>query len=399
MSAKHAAVAAELSWPQVHAFRLQRHGLAARAPKRQLTKVVGAIGGAQAQVMSAAEMQIAVRVACTTADVRAALWHERTLAKTWLMRGTLHLVAATDLPLYAAAMGTFRPTASWLKYFHMTERDLAEFVDTIGRTLSDTPMTKEEIAAVAARGRSKRVAEHLRSGWGSLFKPVARSGLLCFGPNRGTNVTFVRPAAWLRSWREIDPEEARVEVARRYLSTYGPATKADFRRWLAPGWPSGPAAAWAGLESEIVPVSVEGARCEMLARDVAAAMKTKPAPSVQLLPLFDQYLMGYVSRDHLFDRIHRWKVSRVAGWISAVVLVGGRVEGTWTHTSSNGTLRLVVAPFARLSPRVRSDVAERARTLARSMGLEAAEVTVLDAAGGGAKAQRSARRSRPLPPG
>jgi len=83
----------ELSWAQVHAFRLQRHHLTRRAPKKHLAKVVGEIGGAQAQLMSAAERQIATWVDCKVADVREALWQERSLVKTWLMRGTLHLAA------------------------------------------------------------------------------------------------------------------------------------------------------------------------------------------------------------------------------------------------------------------------------------------------------------------
>src|SRR5690242_16483416 len=66
--------AAEVTWSQVHAFRMQRHHLVRRAPKKDLTRVVAAIGGAQAQLMSAAELQIAVRVDCSVADVRTALW-------------------------------------------------------------------------------------------------------------------------------------------------------------------------------------------------------------------------------------------------------------------------------------------------------------------------------------
>ena len=82
----------ELSWAQVHAFRLQRHHLTRRAPKKDLAKVGGEIGGAQAQLMSAAERQIATWVDCKVADVREALWQEKSLVK-WLMRGTLHLAA------------------------------------------------------------------------------------------------------------------------------------------------------------------------------------------------------------------------------------------------------------------------------------------------------------------
>jgi hypothetical protein len=73
--------ATELSWAEVHAFRLERHHLARRAAKEDLARVVGDIGGVQAQVMSAAELQAAVRVDCQVQDVRDALWKHKTLAK------------------------------------------------------------------------------------------------------------------------------------------------------------------------------------------------------------------------------------------------------------------------------------------------------------------------------
>jgi hypothetical protein len=74
--------AAELSWAQVHAFRMARHHLTYRAPKKDLARVVGDIGGVQAQVMSAAELQVVVRADGTVEDVRKALWNDKTLVKT-----------------------------------------------------------------------------------------------------------------------------------------------------------------------------------------------------------------------------------------------------------------------------------------------------------------------------
>jgi len=177
-----APVAAELSWPQVHAFRLQRHHLAGRAPKQDLARVVGEVGGAQAQVMSAAEMQIAVRAECSVADVRDALWKQRSLVKTWLMRGTLHLARAEDLPVYTAAMGRhwIRIQPSWLKFMGVSETELWQLVDEIGAALDGTPLTREELIGVVGRGRSQHIRDILRSGWGGMLKPAARNGRLCF---------------------------------------------------------------------------------------------------------------------------------------------------------------------------------------------------------------------------
>src|SRR5207248_11387881 len=177
-------VAAELTWPQVHAFRLQRHHLAGRAAQKDLARAVGDIGGVQAQLMSAAELQIAVRVDCTVADVRKALWTERTLVKTWLMRGTLHLIPAEDLPLYTAAMSGrwMRLRPSWLKYMQTTESEFWKLANDVGAALDGEPLTREELIDVVGKGKSPHIHEVLRSGWGGMLKPAARSGLLCFGP-------------------------------------------------------------------------------------------------------------------------------------------------------------------------------------------------------------------------
>jgi hypothetical protein len=370
-------MAASFSWPQVHAFRLQRHHLNGRAPSQDLARVVGEIVGAQAQVMSAAELQIAVRTQCTVKDVRDSLWKDRTLVKTWLMRGTLHLTRAKDLPIFTAAMGRhwIRLRGSWLKFMGVSETELWELVDDIGAALGGAPVTREELIAIVGRGRSEHVKTILRSGWGGMLKPAARNGRLCFGPSRGQSVTFVNPRQWLGGWHDVDPETAIVEMARRYLRVYGPSTRVDFARWWG-AWPGVGAAAWKALAPELVTVSVEGTRLDALAVDVEAITRSRIAEPVRLLPLFDPYLMGHARRDHMLERTHAARVSRTAGWISAVLLVDGVIAGTWTHTAAGKTLRVAIAPFSRLSAAVKRQARDRAAEIATALGATKVELAV-----------------------
>src|SRR5438552_292400 len=367
----------ELTWPQVHAFRLQRHHLTGRAPRNDLARVVGDIGGAQAQVMSAAELQVAVRADCTVADVRKALWTNKKLVKTWLMRGTLHLVPADDLPVFTAAMSSHlvRSPAAWLRYTQLTEREFTDAIQAIGDALDGQALTREELIAKVANGRSERIRIALGSGWGGLLKPVARKGMLCFGPSRGQSVTFVQPRQWLGRWRDLDPEAALVEMGRRYLRAYGPATKNDFARWWG-NWPGIGKAAWVGMKNELVPMSVEGQRADILAADLDAITSMAPVSGVQLLPGFDPYLMGHSSRDHLFDAQYRWRVSRIAGWISPVVVQDGRVVATWTHQVARTTLVVTVSPFHKLAPPTLKQVSVRAQEIAAALGLAGATAKV-----------------------
>ena len=370
-------VAAELTWEQVHAFRLARQHLTHRAPKKDLARVTGDIGGAQAQVMSAAELQVAVRADCTVADVRKALWTDKKLVKTWLMRGTLHLVPADDLPVFTAAMSSHlvRSPAAWLKYTQLTERAFTDVIQAIGDALDGQALTREELIAKVGKGRSERIQIALGSGWGGLLKPVARKGMLCFGPSRGQSVTFVQPRQWLGRWRDLDPEAALVEMGRRYLRAYGPATKNDFARWWG-NWPGIGKAAWVGMKDEVVPVSVEGQRADILAADLDTITSMAPVSGVQLLPGFDPYLMGHSSRDHLFDAQYRWRVSRIAGWISPVVLQDGRVVATWTPQGAKTTLVITLSPFRKLAVPTMKQVSVRAQEIAAALGLAGATAKV-----------------------
>ena len=75
------------------AWRLRRHHLHEPAPAAAMLEVAAAICGLHAQLMSSAELTLWARVAGLEPDaVQRALWNDRSLVKTWAMRGTLHLL-------------------------------------------------------------------------------------------------------------------------------------------------------------------------------------------------------------------------------------------------------------------------------------------------------------------
>jgi hypothetical protein len=94
----------------VLAWRLARQRLDRRAPRDEALNVVREICGLHAQVMSSAELTLWARVEdLEPGAVQEALWERRTLAKTWAMRGTLHLLPAEELPLWVGALGVLKP--------------------------------------------------------------------------------------------------------------------------------------------------------------------------------------------------------------------------------------------------------------------------------------------------
>jgi len=218
-----------LKWDQVIGWRLSQHSLSQRLQRQEFVKAVTQTGGIQAQVMSAAELALWARTdALLVHHVKAALWQDHTLVKTWAMRCTLHLLSASDFPLYVAARSTYqaRNWAYYFSYYGITSDEYAAFLAAVPHILGSTPMTREQLATALANeiGGPKLGILITSSGWGSPLKPSALKGDLCFGPNQGQNVTFVNPRKWMKNWPSFEPYAALQEIARRYLRAYGPAT-------------------------------------------------------------------------------------------------------------------------------------------------------------------------------
>jgi hypothetical protein len=288
-------------------------------------------------VASSARLAVALRT--PTPDVDEALWRRRTLAKTWIMRGTLHLVPSDELADYCAVLSTqrFWEKGSWQRGHGVTAAETEAILDAVPKVLGDQPLTREELVeATVARTGDDHLREALTSGWGALLKPLSRLGELCYGPPRDGKVTFTSPHRWLPDHpADLPPhEEAGVRLARAYLSAHGPASPEMFDDWLFRGVARKPLLrSWfRDLASELTEVTVDGRPLLALKEHLDDLAATRPSREVHLLVGFDQYILGAPrSLTPLLPAAARPKVSRQAGWISPVVVHEGRVVGVWEH--------------------------------------------------------------------
>jgi hypothetical protein len=328
-------VTQRVTWPQALAWRMERQ-LLDPVGRLRVDDVVRRLGAVQAQVASSAELAIRVRrQSSRKGDVARALADGR-LVKTWAMRGTLHLLTAEEggafLSLMAAGRSWERP--SWQRYFDMTPLQMERLRGVVREAIGERPLTREElIEAVARRHGFKSVAEGLRSGWGTLLKPIAWQGDLAFGPSVGTRVTFTTPQAASACWTGVPEPDAAAPIAiRAYLGAYGPATVEAFSAWVSGGWFSkARMRGWfTELGDELLEVKVDRERALILAEHADELAAARPSSAVRLLPGFDQYVLGPGTKDgHVTPAARRADVSRTAGWIAPVVVSGGVVCGTW----------------------------------------------------------------------
>lgn len=362
-----------LTWRQVNAWRMQRHGLETRAAKSDWLDITSRLGGLHAQVMSSAELTLAARVADLTAqDVQDAIWRDRLLVKTWAYRGTLHLIPARDYPLVFGVLGTLRHfrKGAWYKYFKITADELDALMDGIRAVLTDEGITREALAdAVAEHANNPALREMLRSGWGALLKPSAFSGDIAFGPNSGKNITFVKPSAWMGAWTPTPAEEAVPTMLRAFLSTYGPATIDEFDRWVGLE-PRDAKAAFKQLGSDVTQVDVEGWQAWALTETCDAIASTPESQTVRLLPMFDVYTIAVAKHaTYIMPEAALPKVYRPQGWISAVVVRGGRIIGTWDDSEKRGAITLTFDWFEQPDAALERAIAAEAERLSAFWGM------------------------------
>ncbi len=366
-------MAISLSHDQVRLLRLRAQRL---TPKpRDMTSgvayLVKELCGIQAQDARAATLALRVRSAgLIAADVERARVQERTIIRTWGQRGTLHLLATEDLgwllPLFGPEFiaGSRRRRAELGLDEDTCTRGIRVIRDVLA---SHGPLTRAELVEQLAI-HGIRIEGQARP---HLLSRAALEGIICLGPDRGAEPTYVLLGDWVDPGHALSQEAAFVELARRYLGAYGPATPEDMATWS--GMPiSSIRAAWRQIADQLMEVENGGATVWML-KTRAAWLDEPPIPArvVCLLPGFDIYLLGYQNRDLAVPRQHAKRINAGGGILHPVLLVDGRAVGIWKSQRKKNHLDVIVEPFDQLAPAVYPGLEVEVTDLARFLEVQA----------------------------
>jgi DNA glycosylase AlkZ-like len=384
-----------VTWDQVAAFRLAQHHLLERASLKDLLSVAGDMAGAQAQLPSAAQLSLSSRIHdLQIAEIEKAL-HKRTLVKASCMRCTLFLVPSKELAIFARGAARRGEKEIGWTLGKGVPKPVIEAAIEATLSVLDQPLTRPEIAARVSQALGVRKQDmHGGTGWGSrrrvdavsvghltfpvveLLHLASARGVICYGPYRGNEPTFVRADAWVPRWKDIPAEAAEERLLRRYLRAFGPATATDFALWSGINLTDA-RETWRRAQAGLVPVDVEGWEAAVLRQDLNELAEARfERPLVRLLPYFDTFLLGHKEREHLVPMKYRLNVFRPQGWIAPVVLIDGRVAGIWEHARQGDRLRVKVTKFGPFSRAVSAGLREEAQGIARFLDVPNVDVLV-----------------------
>jgi hypothetical protein len=325
--------------------------------------VVRWLGAVQAQDYLGALWAVGLRTRQATEESVEAAIARGAIIRTWPMRGTLHFVAPADLR-WMLALLTPRVMAASASRYRQLELDdavlarsarLAENALRGGNRLRRSALYAlwNEAGIATAGSRGLHILSHL-----------SQTGLLCFGPRDGKQATFTLLDEWVPPARPLARDEALGELARRYYTSHGPATVHDFAWWS--GLTIADARAGAELAKSHLATEEVGGHTYWLAPTRAG--RADPA-AAYLLPAWDEYTVAYRDRSAVLDPAYASLVNAGGGVLKPVVVVRGRVVGSWQRTLRKAAVAVTAAPFARLGREDARAVSAAARRYGEFLGL------------------------------
>ena len=308
------------------------------------SEVVTWLGALQGQDYLGSKWAIGLRLpGGTDAAVEAAI-ADKSILRTWALRGTLHFVAATDLRWLVALMApvVLASKARRFRELALDEATLARSNALLAQAVQDgEPHSRTELFAMLdahglATGGQRGIYMLLSASLdGLIYQGVAHRNVPTFRALDGT----------IPQGKLLTHDEAVVELAQRYFTSHGPATQQDFAWWS--GLPAADTRlALAELKPHLSQAQVDGKTYWMANQP---ALPTS-AEVVHLLPGFDEYLLGYRHRDAVLDPQYANRIVPGGNGIFYPTIVSkGRVVGTWKRLFKKGALVITQTPFTPLT--------------------------------------------------
>ena len=330
-------------------------------------EVVAWLGAVQAQDYLGALWAVGLRTPRATEHTIEQALAEKTIVRTWPMRGTIHFVAAADVRwmLELLAPRVVQRSTSRRSQLGLDETIIAASAEVVAGALQGGKHLPRN--ALYELLEQANIATDSSRGLHILGR-LAHDRLICFGARAGKQPTFALLDEWAPGARSLPHDEALATLARRYFSGHGPATVQDFMWWSGLTTTE----AKAGLSA----VATQLGRETISGQEYYFARDLPEAPSTPLeaflLPPFDEFLVGYRDRSAALDTHYNTLVVPGGnGIFNPIVVIGGRVVGTWKRAFKKDTVAMTFSPFTAFSDAQASAITTAAERYGRFVGKQA----------------------------
>ncbi len=325
-------------------YRLFNQGII-DPPFEEVGQVVAHLGALQAQDYASSLWAIGLRLKEGTLALVEQAIANRSIVRTWPMRGTLHFIAAEDVRwmLKLLTPRVISSTAARQRELEIDDQILGRSKELFIKALEGgQQLTRPEMYEVLAKG------DILPTGQRGIhiISRLSQEGLLCFGSYRDRQPAFALLDEWLPPTRAWEREESLAKLAQVYFTGHGPATLPDFERW-------------AGLKTSDARVGLEMVKAHLRLEKIEGQtywlsqnepVLTDETDQIYLLPGFDEYILGYKDRTAVLAPQHFQKIVPGGnGIFLSTIISGGQVVGTWKRATRKAKISLTPVPFSDLS--------------------------------------------------
>lgn len=318
-----------------------------------MTTVVHGLCGIQAQFMANALHSLKIR--CTDYEETAV---KEKLVKNWTIRGTVHIFAEDDLPLFLHCNdGKDYHRNEWHGYTFWNQREKwaltperqQYFSDVILASLKEGPHTRDELKLICREnGMTQPEEDSMFDSWGGGVRELCERGFL--------NYVVQEKKAYCLSpgFAPIPEKDAMLEMARRYFTNIAPATIHDAMYFFH--------TTAAQVKQWLAALPVTAAECNGRTYYYIENGKTYAhgVPKCLFLAGFDQLMLGYEKKESVYLNPKDMRgIFNLAGIVMPALLLDGKVAGRWKKQGR----KLQIALFGNVSPNDVSAITDKAEAL------------------------------------
>jgi hypothetical protein len=319
-------------------------------------EIVSWLGAIQAQEYAMAKWAVGLRLENAHDIQIEKAFNDGRILRTHLLRPTWHFVTPEDIrwivklsapAITALSAYMFRQLELDEKLFKRTNKILVKALEQ-NQFLTRNAL-QEELQKAKINGDGLRMVY--------IMMRAELDCLICSGPRQGKQFTYalLDDRAPVNSKTKLyNREESLTELAKRYLTSRGPASVHDF-------------STWSGIKIKDARFAIESVRAdfyceamkgvELFFPDPVFFPKSKKIQSTFLMPDYDEYGMGYKDRSVLINdkiKMHYQRDGSTA--YNRWIVVDGKIAGTWKKIEKGKRTEADISIFGPMSKAKSSEV-------------------------------------------